>query len=685
MNSPVLVHICIFIFNFLASIIQGLTGFGDAVLLHVLWYTACVSKPDVFLSTPLGENSVSAVALLMYVRIIFSAPLLAYMSLEDGVFSWSMTIAMVIPSFTCAVGGVFVFRSLQHGDTLKRILGVSSLIFAVLYAVIVAGKYVWRRKRVKALMEKTWRRRKNRDKRVQGALPTDDALAAVDAAAKGPSTSAAISSPVGGETRREGRLTGLCDAKAQDVLVEAPETDLAEEEVTAARSIGSANARLGRGPLTPNLKERTDKQNGEEVTVHDVAEEAEGEEDEPTVYLSLETGSPFYQSEAQHIPVTEEGPSVPVLTLARVSPTSTLTYTRVRVNRNLDANGKIKRSTKIAAAISAAFTGVMGSLTGVGAPPQIIFILLLDVPQYVILVNFCMQSIPSALARFVMACAMHLFHPDMVPIFVNALIAGYAGLFVGMRLGKLMGPTSYSTFVFSILMLASLIMITTSSALLVVATVLCTGVCVCTAWWERRCERTARIAAQRAVEASIPEAAEQQQSRQYVVPHSSSQTTLTSAALDANRPPPTSSVPQMTVACRARVSESERESESPGSRFSSSLSHSASSVSMASGRVRKADLNRPPSLFSTPTASPALTNPLGSAVTTAVKHPEPSYTAPTQQPPPQPVTSTRPGCKVGKLVSTVMIGSSKPLMEEEEEIVAQRYCPGTGEEDELPL
>lgn len=161
-------------------------------------------------------------------------------------------------------------------------------------------------------------------------------------------------------------------------------------------------------------------------------------------------------------------------------------YTRVRINRNLDESGKIKRTTKVGASFAAALSGIMGSLTGVGAPPQIIFVLLFDVPQYIIRVNFCIQSIPSAAFRFIVACTTPLFTWTMVPMFIVAILFGYAGIFFGNYLGKMMGPKGYNVFVLSLLLVASLIMMTTNVAVLIISTLLCVCVSVIATWWEWR-------------------------------------------------------------------------------------------------------------------------------------------------------------------------------------------------------
>lgn len=64
----------------------------------------------------------------------------------------------------------------------------------------------------------------------------------------------------------------------------------------------------------------------------------------------------------------------------------------------------------------------------------------------------------------------------MVPMFIVAILFGYAGIFFGNYLGKMMGPKGYNVFVLSLLLVASLIMMTTNVAVLIISTLLC--VCV---------------------------------------------------------------------------------------------------------------------------------------------------------------------------------------------------------------
>lgn len=156
-----------------------------------------------------------------------------------------------------------------------------------------------------------------------------------------------------------------------------------------------------------------------------------------------------------------------------------MTFTRVRINRNLDSSGHIRLATKVGAAVAASLAGLMASLTGVNAPPQIIFILLFDAPNYMVRVNFSVQSIPANLIRFVMAANQHLFTWDQVPLFIVTIVFGYAGVFVGHHIGCVLGPKSFNLFVLCLLLLSAMVTITSSVTILLFSTfltVMATGV-----------------------------------------------------------------------------------------------------------------------------------------------------------------------------------------------------------------
>jgi uncharacterized membrane protein YfcA len=76
--------------SFLASIIQGIAGFGDAVVMHLLWGLATALFPLLH-STIIGSVDIEIIAILMSIRLIVTQPLLAYLSKDSfsPVFFWS--------------------------------------------------------------------------------------------------------------------------------------------------------------------------------------------------------------------------------------------------------------------------------------------------------------------------------------------------------------------------------------------------------------------------------------------------------------------------------------------------------------------------------------------------------------------------------------------------------------------
>lgn len=314
----------------------------------------------------------------MYVRIIFSAPIVALLSLRSGVFSKKMTLIMAIPSLIFCIAGMFVFTAVD-GRTLKLVLGYSCLVFAAIYFVALVVNFVRQHPRL----------RRTR------AAPT---RAEVDA--------------------EEWNA-------ARECLVQAEKTPAPIPSDTSA--IRAANAPWDDGAGV-------------------------------CVQVTSAAASTMTAAEAEAVP---------------------------RRNRNFDEHGKIKTSTKVCAGVASALSGVMGSLTGVGAPPQIIFILLLDVPNSIIRINFCLSSIPSAAFRFIMACSKPLLSVEMIPMLVTSVLSGYAGIYAGYRLGQIFGPRSYSVFVLLLLIVASLIMMTTNLIILLSSIVLMVVVTTITAVYER--------------------------------------------------------------------------------------------------------------------------------------------------------------------------------------------------------
>jgi uncharacterized membrane protein YfcA len=442
MDTPIAVYITLGAFNFVSSIIQGVAGIGDAIFMQVLWLLACGLWPDVFNVTPLGSEPVRVVALIMYIRLLFMSPLVVYLGLNDSIFSKSMTIMMAIPSTILSIIGVLLFKKLNTGD-LKKVLGITSFIFAIAYMCIIVYRK-WRK------MRQVQELKSRHVKLVVEA----DALA---------------------EEAQQSLNTSIVNLHSSFVQNVPNNSIFALHPPPLNGPVGTQPNMFFSVQSVPSLPDHNVEMPGSTVIAENTQEQViDARTGLPAntteAFLSTIGGEVFVAPETQEPHLNEE--NVPPLTPSKISPSRTMTYTRVRINRNINANGKIKMSTKIGAAVAASVAGIMASLTGVNAPPQIIFILLYDAPNYIVRVNFSAQSIPSNVIRFFMAVAQGSFAWAMAPLLIDVIIFGFAGVFVGNRIGRLLGPNSFNIFVLCLLLLCSLAMMGHYETLLIVCTIL---------------------------------------------------------------------------------------------------------------------------------------------------------------------------------------------------------------------
>lgn len=470
MAISLLVLVGLALFNFLGSIIQGVAGIGDAICIQVFWLIACELAPDSFLTSALGSEPVRAVALIMYIRLLFMSPLVVYLGLSESIFSQSMTIAMAIPSTILSVIGVLLLAKLDTA-TIKRFLGLTCFGFAIVYGMIIAYRFWRKQSRVREL--------KARQVRL-----VNEAEAIAEEAQQSHNTS----------------LVNLHSSFVHNVpnnsifALRAPPPP----PLSTIASLSEAGSD-GRFAMAPSHRGSVIAS----TTGESVVDARTGlPEDTTEAFLSTITGDIYTAPEAHKPNVNEE--NVPPLTPSKVSPSRTMTYTRVRINRNLDANGKIKLSTKIGASVAASVAGFMTSLTGVNAPPQIIFILLYDAPNYIVRVNFSAQSIPGNIVRFLMVAVNgpFVFTWAMVPLFLDCIIFGFAGVFVGNQVGRLLGPQSFNIFVLCLLLLCSLAMVNRSVVGLTLCLIITLIVTVVAAYLENKRNKPI-IEAQREAELEI--------------------------------------------------------------------------------------------------------------------------------------------------------------------------------------
>ncbi|KAG5469437.1 hypothetical protein LSCM1_02657 [Leishmania martiniquensis] len=442
-TTTFLVYFTLAVFNFGSSVIQGVAGIGDAILIQVLWLLAC-NLCDDFHRTPLGDSPVRAVALIMYVRLLFMSPLVVYLGLNESVFSKQMTIMMAVPSTILTIVGVILYTRLDT-DTLKKLLGFTCFFFALVYVGIMVYR-AWRKKR------------QVEELKAQNVKLVVEADALAEEAQRSPKTS----------------MIHLHASFVQNVpnnsifVMRAPPP--IDQGTLRAGGMGTASLPDPSRPRSSAVDMSGSTIIAQRVTAGEIDVRTGLPADTTEAFLSTIGGELFVAPETQEPRVNEE--NVPPLTPSKISPSRTMTFTRVRINRNIDATGKIKMSTKIGAAVAASLAGIMASLTGVNAPPQIIFILLFDAPNYIVRVNFSAQSIPSNIVRFAMAAWNGSFSWAMVPLMIDVIVFGFAGVFVGNRVGRLLGPQSFNVFVLCLLLLCSLAMMSKWQSLLVLCAIL---------------------------------------------------------------------------------------------------------------------------------------------------------------------------------------------------------------------
>lgn len=445
MDTPITVYITLGVFNFVSSIIQGVAGIGDAIFMQVLWFLACGLWPHLFNETPLGKEPVRAVALIMYIRLLFMSPLVVYLGLNDSIFSKSMTIMMAVPSTILSIIGVLLFKMLDAA-VLKKVLGITSFMFAIVYVCII----IYRR----------WRKSRQVEE-----LKSRHVKLVVEADALAEEAQQSLNTSI---VNLHSSFSHNVPNNSIFALHPPPQQSLSGPIVSQPNMFASFASR-------PSIPDHHVEMNGSTVIAENTQEHIIDARtglpaDTTEAFLSTIGGEVFVAPETQEPHLNEE--NVPPLTPSKISPSRTMTYTRVRINRNMDANGKIKMSTKIGAAVAASIAGIMASLTGVNAPPQIIFILLYDAPNYIVRVNFSAQSIPSNIIRFFMAVGQGSFKWNMAPLLIDVIVFGFAGVFVGNKIGRLLGPNSFNIFVLCLLLLCSLAMVGGYQSLLIFSTVL---------------------------------------------------------------------------------------------------------------------------------------------------------------------------------------------------------------------
>lgn len=141
------------------------------------------------------------------------------------------------------------------------------------------------------------------------------------------------------------------------------------------------------------------------------------------VYLSAATSDAFTADEAVAPELSET--LVPPLTPSKLSPSSTMVHTRVRINR-LVSNGRIIREVSYFGVLAAVAAGTLSSISGVGSPPLFFLTSVYDAPAYLVASVMAAQEIPGSLLRFVL-CFLTGTYQFQDLLLLLALVVGYLG------------------------------------------------------------------------------------------------------------------------------------------------------------------------------------------------------------------------------------------------------------------
>lgn len=137
-GAPPLFVIAYLVFiNFVGSFIQGITTFGDAIIIQIMWHALASTTGDWMHSTPLGENDVQVGALLQYSRTCVLNPLVAALAYKAGATFVPMKLvaAASIPQLLATIFGEQLLIVVPHA-LLKFWFGVGCLTIAILFVAI---------------------------------------------------------------------------------------------------------------------------------------------------------------------------------------------------------------------------------------------------------------------------------------------------------------------------------------------------------------------------------------------------------------------------------------------------------------------------------------------------------------------------------------------------------------------
>jgi uncharacterized membrane protein YfcA len=120
--------------NFVGSFVQGITTFGDAIIIQIMWHALASATGEWMHTTPLGNADVQIAALLQYSRTIVLNPLVACLAYRGGAryVPMKLVVAAMVPQVLSTIFGEQLLLVVPH-QVLKVWFGIGCLCFAFLF------------------------------------------------------------------------------------------------------------------------------------------------------------------------------------------------------------------------------------------------------------------------------------------------------------------------------------------------------------------------------------------------------------------------------------------------------------------------------------------------------------------------------------------------------------------------
>lgn len=126
------------------------------------------------------------------------------------------------------------------------------------------------------------------------------------------------------------------------------------------------------------------------------------------------------------------------------------------------SNSDLTIHAQISAFIAFNLVGIMTTLTGIGGPPMMLFVLLYEVPMNMTRFSIPFGTITGATIRLVFSIYSGLLPARLWPYFIPAIIAGIVGIKVGVGIGNVLTPSMFAATIFCLLLLAGIVMLTSN-------------------------------------------------------------------------------------------------------------------------------------------------------------------------------------------------------------------------------